>query len=171
MAHERQRHEVDGPLVSLSEMDVALGLIVLRATGVSFFNQAGGVCCLQPVEEGIFVPLGAPEVEQALSEYILATYGPAGTSRLDRKDADVVDQLLAKDRNTRMLSVDRARIHDSCEAWIYVDIGAHPDRYPELPIEGNERTWADPNSPINQSLSLIFGFGRCKGVLTWPNSD
>ncbi|WP_438005999.1 hypothetical protein WME89_46300 [Sorangium sp. So ce321] len=40
MPHTMQRHEVSGPLNCLFEMNQALGLIALCATGVSYFKTA-----------------------------------------------------------------------------------------------------------------------------------
>lgn len=60
--------------------------------------------------------------------------------------ADGVDAALAAEPDTRCARVDRSRLNDSHEAWVYVDLdGAATD--------------------------LLRGFGRSKAVLTWPNSD
>jgi hypothetical protein len=64
--------------------------------------------------------------------------------------ADYIDGFLVKDGYTRFLRVDRSRLEESHEAWIYVDV---------LAEEGDRR------------LALISGFSATKGILTWPNSD
>ncbi|MGK3984818.1 hypothetical protein WME99_17360 [Sorangium sp. So ce136] len=58
MPHTMQRHEVSGPMICLFEMDEVLGLIVLCATGASYFNQTGSVCCLHDLTTEIVVQVG-----------------------------------------------------------------------------------------------------------------
>ena len=55
-----------------------------------------------------------------------------------------------------MLRVDRDRLAESIEAWVYVEVGVTP------PLDG----------PHDDSVLAEFeGFGPGKGVLVFPNSD
>jgi hypothetical protein len=122
----------------------SLGLILIRETGVIVVNQTNGVACQQSEAEGIYVPLqtDAQEIEEFF----------AGYERLDNAAADFLDEYFRRDGhgNLRFLSVDRARLNESLEAWVYVNV-AQPD--------------GDPR------LNLIQGFGKTGGILTWSNSD
>ena len=69
-----------------------------------------------------------------------------GLAHLRPEDADAIDALLGKSRLTSFVSVDRSRLHDSTEAWVYVH------------LEGGEE-------------GPLTGFEGSSGVLTWPNSD
>ena len=66
------------PIVRLWDSP-SMGLIVLYPSGVICTNQTGGHSCLQPKEEGVFVPLhyetmpGELEQATALADYF---YGP-----------------------------------------------------------------------------------------------
>lgn len=62
---------------------------------------------------------------------------------------------------TRMLSVDRYKLNESVEAWIYVDISPREELVKEIEEKGEEV----------YPMYEFIGFGRCKGVLTWNNSD
>lgn len=132
-----------------------IGLIILWKTGVLIANQTCGHTCLQPEEEGVYIPLHRD----------LETHGPLSyTDRLedlfenlhgvgiDNTLADKIDDLLTHFQFgiLNFLRVDRSRLGDSHEAWVYVDVA---DSQPE------------------RMTSTIYGFGVCKGVLTWVNSD
>lgn len=127
-------------------------LIVLEETGIVYENQVMGNCCVQASAEGICVPLspdypidsrGRPAVMtlgERLGEAVLCAH------YLDEKLAVLVDVILNQYPETRGIQVDRDKLSDSGEAWLYVK------------IEPTE------SSPIKD-------FGPCKGVLTWLNSD
>ena len=68
------------------------------------------------------------------------------TDTVDEKLATQIDQILASDPSTAGAKVDRERMSESHEAWVYISI---------------EETESSP----------ITGFGNCSAVLTWPNSD
>ncbi len=131
------------PTIRLSQTD-SLGLIILMKTGVLVSNQTGGYSCLQSEAEGVYVPLGkdARELEEFFSD--------VNYVGLDEKMADHIDGILVRDAITRFLRVDRSRLEESHEAWVFVDM---------LAVDG------DPGAP------LISGFSATKGILTWPNSD
>lgn len=130
-----------------------LGLILLRSSGVYYSNQTGGYACLHPLVEGVFVPVHGDEsdMEKRLSEYFT---GPKWNGwccdGIDEETATFVDGVLAQCHLTKEIKVDRNRLRDSHEAWVYVDY-ANP----------TEADWR----------SEISGFGTCKAVLTWENSD
>ena len=72
---------------------------------------------------------------------------------LTEEDADVVDRILRRNGHD-YLKVDRTKLSDSYEAWVYVRIAgaAKPGLYQVF-----FRTFVE--------------FGEGQGVLTWPNSD
>lgn len=143
----------DKPLIQLWSAR-RFGIIVLRPSGVYYSNQTGGYACLHPMVEGIFVPLGdeMADQEKKLCDYFT---GPkwAGwcCDGIDGETADFIDALMSKTGSTRGISVDRSRMRDSHEAWVYVDLRCSEEQ-PCWKVE-------------------VSGFGICKGVLTWENSD
>jgi hypothetical protein len=161
---------------------VGLGLIILGPSGVVYSNQAGGTCCLQQKDEGFFVPLH-DEVrgqERMLLDYFLQPEAPsAAPEGFDAKTADFIDEVLGMSHTTRFLKVDRTKLKDSVKAWVYVEVGDQPDE-PPVTFDGNIGTTASgeiwvtsdyAELPIPPYNYLIYGFGACKGVLTWCNSD
>ena len=141
-------------LVLLYDLPDEIMLIVEHPSGVRYQNQTGGVTCDQPVIEGVLAPI---DVSPAGKEAIENLMGLDGRLGLTPEMADTMDALLASERCTSWLRVDRERMHASQEAWIYVLIASpetsHPGRVKE-PYFGS-----------------IFGFGAARGVLTWINSD
>ena len=133
--------------VSLDGLDQA-ALIVLVPSGVAYKTQVGGTWCRQEIAEGVLVPfeneppLNAPELalHAQLRKLLWELVG------LTNKEANAVDHLLSKHRFTMGARVDRARMAESTEAWVYVDLR-------------------------ETDHSLFRGFGNCKAVLTWPNSN
>jgi len=139
------------------------GVIIEHPTGVFYSNQSGGTGCLHPKIEGIFVPFGNDVLldghrfispENDLGSYFEgAKYGGTGaTLGIDYEDADVIDAILAKARVDQWIEVDRSRLKESCEAWVFVMI---------LQDEKDD------------GLSICSGFGPYpkRGVLIWGNSD
>jgi hypothetical protein len=159
---------IDKPLISLRALrEDTLGLIILRASGVVYTNQTGGTLCPHPSAEGLFMPIGTARQHAALA----SIFGDGWSASIDELVSAEIDQVLSGNAETRILSVDRTRVNDSHEAWVFVRIASHPDRFPSLPIMGNSELCADAGSPANRRLSLIFGFGPSTGILTWTNSD
>lgn len=136
-------NETEKPFVELYDFD-GLGLIVLFPSGVIYTNQVGGYACLHPEAEGIFVPLS---VRHKKISFALQQHFKGDWSHLKESDADVVDKLLRSD-NFDFIGVDRTKLEESFEAWVYVDI-----------------------AETSEMLPILNGFGRTKGVLTWENSD
>jgi hypothetical protein len=121
------------------------GLIIEWPSGVKVSNQTGGTSCLHPEVEGVFVPLRtdhsfpswtllSPEIE--LNEYFEGPVhrGTGASSGLSVSDADFIDGILAKCGLASSLRVQRDRLTDSHEAWVYVTITA---------AEGGEATADD----------------------------
>jgi hypothetical protein len=134
------------------------GLIILRASGVLYSNQTGGLSCYHPAEEGVFVPLelGKPgEYESLMNHFGFVKYHGGCCDGIDTEDADLIDSFLHQDPEGNLISVDRSRVKDSHEAWVHVTVSAHGDR-------------SVPGSPLSW---LFHGFGAAKGILTWQNSD
>ncbi|HET9366215.1 MAG TPA: DUF6210 family protein [Candidatus Angelobacter sp.] len=135
------------PVISLDGFH-GVGLIIARPSGVLYGNQAEGYACSHPQAEGVFLPLpvqpGASEL-WSLQQHFRGEWGP-----IDEESARIVDRILRRNGHN-YLKVNRARLTESCEAWIHVLID-EPEMY-------------------SKASSAIAGFGKCEGVLTWPNSD
>ena len=138
---------MDKPIIRVWQTD-SLGLIIFKNTGVRISNQTGGYACNQPEVEGIYIPLRTQA--QDIEEFFVSKLAGDGSFPLNESVADFIDEYLQRDGNTCFLRVDRTRLTESHEAWVYVDI---------TPPKGDNRS------------SLIEGFGNSKGVITWPNSD
>jgi hypothetical protein len=130
-----------------------LGLIISMPSGVFYYNQCGGIACSQNYEEGIFSFIR--EATHTLYKNI-AEYTENFMDGLKEEDAIYIDSLLSKHRETKFLSVDRSRLSESMEAWIYVNI--NQDKI--LEIQKTDR--------MNTAFK---GFTSTHGVLTWENSD
>jgi hypothetical protein len=169
------------PLVVLYN-SVGVGLIVSYPSGILFTNQVGGHACLRPSEEGIYIPLHDEVNDQEKTFYKYFT-GPKWrgwcSNGIDEETAEFVDGVLQKSLSTTMITVDRQRLSDSSEAWIYVLIGEQP---PERPSSycGDEGWTEDGRTldataykhlPIHAFSYPFYGFGSRTGVLTWVNSD
>jgi hypothetical protein len=133
--------------------EAGVGLIIPHPTGVIYQTQAGGTCCLQPELEGASVPFDGEQVNEALYAWFTRpTYGDSGPTRgIYAEDADRIDEVLRAWRPTGLpVTVDRARLDESVEAWVHVVI--HGDESPPP--------------------SLFSGFGPYPrpAVLTWTNS-
>ena len=130
-----------------------LGLLIRWPSGVIYTHQTGGYQCNHPAEEGVFALFGRQTEEQSakLTAYFCGPKWRGWCAEgIDRQTADFVDRVLRGSVLTNFLRVDRKRLRDSHEAWVYVDVL-------ELP-EG-------------QDFFTIEKFGACKGVLLWENSD
>ena len=126
-----------------------IGLILLAQTGVFYTTQAEGMACSHPKAEGVFVPIpvkpGAQEI-WVLQQCFRGELGP-----ISKDSAEIVDRTFKRNGHV-YLKVNRARLNESYEAWIHVLVD--DSQKPELPL----------TLPIS-------GFGKCEGILTWPNSD
>lgn len=129
--------------------DQGLGVIVLAPSGSLYSNQCGGHACHHPTAEGIYVPLG-----DSPDEFEAHFYGPG--SKWSGRCFDGIDEETARfiDAHLRSrvfggagcITVDRARLADSEEAWIHVVIAENAD-------------------------ARLSAHGGRPGILTWRNSD
>jgi hypothetical protein len=129
-------------------------LIIEHASGVVYQNQVGGTACWQAEQEGILAPLELwPETKKRIFELQFIP----GAQGITLDFADALDALLAGEPTSAAVRVDRARLGECWEAWIYVTVDSPVSAEPLV-------VWRDyPGS--------VLGFGRVRGVLTWPNSD
>lgn len=152
--HERLEERRHKARINLArESGPGLGLIILRASGVFYTHETGGYACDHANAQGVFAPLHrVPDDDQ---EMMLTAHfcGPKWegwcSDGIDQATADYVDYVLSLSPETNYLKVDRTRLADSKEAWIYVDV----------------------QEPSGDVLPPISGFGVCKGVFIWRNSD
>ena len=177
---------MNGPVISLHGLR-GLALIVKRSSGVLYTNQTGGNCCMHPVEEGVLVPLE----EHCDIEAKLAAFFERRGGILEHSDADELEVILRTPEPpycitpTFFLDVDRDRLRDSMEAWLYVVVKACPDEHLiGYAQDGNGdlsrirtlsgRQWNPSQQPELGQNTLLYplsGFGRASAVLTWENSD
>lgn len=128
-------------------------LLVEHASGVVYCNQVGGVTCWQAELEGVIAPI---DISQASAERIMRLAYPPRRG-ITAEIADAIDAALARELGARYLKVDRARLGESLEAWVFVVAETQDDTADRL------------RGP--DYFGAVFGFGRVSGVLTWPNSD
>ena len=136
-----------------------LGVIVLYPSGVRFTNQTGGYACLHPVVEGVYAPLSdiqQRQQEQLLAHFTGSKYQGWCTEGIDEEDALVIDAILAQEGDSACLRVNRKKLKESHEAWVYVTI--------HEPVN-TSRNWK------TQPGYTLYGFAGKEGVLTWENSD
>lgn len=131
------------PIIDLFNFD-GLGLIIIFPSNVIYTNQVAGYACLHPEIEGVFVPLtiGHKKVLFELENHFKGDW-----HYFKDKDAEIIDRLLRGD-GFGFIKVDRTKLENSFEAWVYVEI-----------------------DELSEKFSLIKSFGKAKGILTWANSD
>lgn len=132
-------------------------LIVPHPTGIIYTNQAGGHACLQPQVEGFVVPIAndvglAPEhrfisPENQLFKYFNKLHSCGHP--LTERDAKAIESIFHQLPIWGGLSVDRSRLNESVESWVYVNVSAHEQG--PLPVDG-----------------LSFPL---EAILTWTNCD
>ncbi len=136
---------------------VGTALVIPHPTGIVYSNQAGGHACLQPQAEGFLIPIAndvglAPTHDLRSPENDLFKYFSKLHScgaPLTEADAQKIESIMHQLPLWGGLSVDRKRLHNSVEAWVFVTI-AESEQRPIL-VEG-----------LNYPVSAI---------LTWTNSD
>jgi hypothetical protein len=143
--------------ICLYDLD-RLGLILLEPSDVFYYNQVCGHACLQKFAEGVFSYIrdDGNELYKAVSEYMLYK------DRLAPEDADFLDTLFMRSCDSKYLRVDRNRLGDSMEAWIYVTIDQHL-----IDQSFND----NPQSESVYYNTAFKGFTCTGAVLTWDNSD
>ena len=139
------------PTMNLYSMSQA-GLIVLSPSGVAYWNQTCGNACGQRAEEGVLIPLLELTIDEdrnvpecpLISALASLNWGPV--LGIDQERAAEIDTMLERFYWTHGLTVDRTRLGDSEEAWVYLGI--------------------DP-----RQFRLAVRLEWTKAVLVWPNSD
>src|SRR5689334_14638654 len=116
--------------ISLFDMPVEIMLIVEHASGVIYENQVDGVVCRQAEIEGVLAPI---DIAPANGERIMALPYTLGRGQ-PAEIADAIDAVLASEPGARYLRVDRARLNDSREAWVFVEVDTPID--PAHKLEG-----------------------------------
>ena len=145
---EQLRQSEDRPSLcfQIGEFE-GLGLIFEYPSGVYYTNQTGGYACHHPVQEGAFIVLdNSRGLNYKLEDYFTADkWGGHCYSGIDVETADFIDDFLEGIYD--LLRVDRSRLAECEEAWIFVIVQRDEEpHYPEWSIGG-------------------------RGVLTWNNSD
>ncbi len=116
------------------------GIIITRKTGIVYENQCGGLSCSHLRHEGAFVPIDSGSVD-------IDFMGEA--DYVSPEDADKIDVAFLENTNGLVVTVDRERIKESREAFVYVNVSTKDgEKYPLIENVENE-----------------------KGVLVWLNSD
>lgn len=136
------------PIVRLWSL-VGAGLIVPRSTGIIYTNQTDGHACDHPSLEGAFIPLSNDYDHERFHDSLeckLCEIFPGGWGSPTTEICDQVDQLFRQYHETSGIRVDRNKIEESREAWIWVL------------LDENDR-------------QDFQGFSCCSAILTWPNSD
>ncbi len=138
---------------------VGTGLIIECKSGITFFTQTGGKSCGWAELEGVFVPVANDlaldgvliSPEWALSKHFS---GPPHfhnyVGGLAESEAVIIEAALHQNLLQRNVTVDRERLSESHEAWVYVIIDQPELAYP-----------------------LFEGIGPfpLRGVLTWTNNS
>lgn len=144
------------PMIQLEDES---GLILLYGSGVSYTHQSGGYACRHPIAEGVFspIPLGVDASLLAFVEDISEVFTGekwAGwcCDQIDTETADQVDVLFEQVVGCRAMRVNRQRMQESYEAWVYLTIGQC------------QRT--------DCPCCTFSGFpDEQEAILIWPNSD
>lgn len=110
-------------------------LICPANSGVTYTNQVGGHACLHPQVEGFILPFDFSSLEDRLARVLL------NRDALTVEDADEVDAMLARFPHTSCATVDRTRLDESMEAWVYVNV-------------------------VENEACYFSGFGKFSGVMT-----
>ena len=150
---ERLREQQIKARITLSHVsgDV-MGLIILQPSGVLYTHETGGYACYHESAEGVFVPLHEETEENQeglLSAHFWHKWNNWCDGGIDEQTAEYIDYVFSLSPATNYLRVDRFRLDDCKEAWIYVRV----------------------REPSEDAGSPISGFGECKGVFVWGNSD
>jgi hypothetical protein len=128
-------------VIDLSEYN-NVGIILKLGSGVFYTNQVAGYACQHPEIEGAFYPLPTKPGD---AELFALTHHFRGTwTHIEQADAEFIEHVLRSNGHNH-LSVDRAKLNQSYEAWVHLLVG-----------KGTEG---------------LSGFGDCEAVLIWPNSD
>jgi hypothetical protein len=157
MARPNLHHHIYRKEICLYNLD-RLGLILSEPSGVFYYNQVCGHACLQKFAEGVFSYIrdDGNELYKAVSKSMLYK------DHLTIEDTDFLDSQFIQSFNAKYLRVDRNRLDDSMEAWVYVTI--------DQPSIG--QSFNDSLKSESVYYNTAFKGFTCTGaVLTWDNSD
>lgn len=118
--------------VELQEL-AGVYFIVAHDTGISYSHQCGGLACIQNTLQGFLVPCFSQSL--TISDQLQYHFfeGPKYKGRcydgLDEDDALVLDRLLTS-AGLDVLSVDRKRLQESIEAWVYLKVDSEIPCFP-----------------------------------------
>lgn len=133
--------------VKLWELSGA-ALVVPESTGVFYTNQVNGTACEHPKLEGILIPVNNDMLSSS-PEYLenqLCSLFDGSWNELTEIKANEINAVLSKFPETKGILVDRDKLFESVESWVYVIAKETED-------------------------SCYSGFGELHGILTWQNSD
>lgn len=151
--------------ICLAQMS-GVSFIIPYPSGINYSNKAGGYACKYPSIEGFLVPFGLDDLDSmrvltsleketpeeftaVLHKYFTSyPWGGRCDSGLEIEDADNLDKIFQNyhDLKTIHLHVDRSKLTESMEAWIYVTFDL-------------------------SDYDLLKGITANSGILTFPNSD
>jgi len=115
-------------MIELSASDV-FGIIWLNPNGEIYSNQTGGYSCNHPQERGFFQPI-TPSMKEQMDEHFVSgpLYGGWCCDGIKDETAIFLDTLFSEtkdflDSTLSKCRVDRERLKDSMEAWVYITCG------------------------------------------------
>jgi hypothetical protein len=119
--------QIGGPQMTKPKIElwdgIGLGAIVSFPTGILYSNQTGGTSCLHPELEGAYIPLDAKAGEELYAYFEGPKHrGTGATHGLDAEDAAFIEMLLAQRHLSSFVSLDRSRLQESHEAWVWATI-------------------------------------------------
>jgi Family of unknown function (DUF6210) len=114
-------------VISLYQIN-SVGVIIFCPSGAVYSNQTGGYACNQPGAEGVFVPLLSEEnglgqvAQNMIDKHFWDKYGGWTNGGIDEETANFLDQDFFPHFHTTIgLKVDRQRLKESHEAWVYLE--------------------------------------------------
>ena len=135
-------HALCAELYAISPRSWREGVIVaLRESKDKTFSTVRNVVSCRSARSFVFVDDEPPKLYKAIAPYMTNRY------TLSVEDADFLDAAFADSDCATHLSVDRTKLEESAEAWVYVK------------IDPDVENWS------------YTGFNAGAGILTWDNSD
>lgn len=153
-----------------------LAMVVLVSGGPWCVGTSGGAAIHTPSAQGFPVALveilrpknwrnsiddgwhwvGGTQEKQLLEYFTGPKWGPGGCyGGLDEESADSIERILQQSELTSFLRVDRAKLNESEEAWVYMNIKSYPEHVKKQLCE-----FTDDLPPLPTSA-----------ILSWRNSD
>lgn len=112
------------------------GLLIPCASGFKYSNQASGMLCAHPEAEGVFVPMPS---EDAVPVPHVGCSG-FGLNEAEATELDSYFASLDERRSGYRITVDREKLAESAEAWVWVKCVPHGDFAAFHPLAGYEGT-------------------------------